>query len=308
MDPTPVEPTEVPFIEGENGVRGWDVIKDEVTNKFTEALENAGVDVSEITDENGRIDLEKLAENPDVLDALSGLDTPLEVTVNINGATELPSEIISLIEGKNIDLTLEMGEGILWIINGNSVTGTDMGNIDLGVNKNSSTIPVDVINEVTGERYSMQIEIAHDGDFGFTATLSVNMEEKNAGYYANLFYYDEEVDALEFVSYAQIDPEGNAALEFTHASAYTIVVSAEPMNADDLTSETKETTGDTDAENPSTGIQMNNGADGSNMTLWIVIAVAVVLVLAGLGVFVANKKKKTMNSKQDSKQTINRNK
>jgi len=295
LDPTPEDPIEAPFIEGEDGQQGWDVIKDEVTDKFTEALEDAGVDVSEITDENGRIDLDKLAENPDVLDALSSLETPLEVVVNMNGATELPSEIISLIAGKNIDLTLEMGEGILWIINGNTVTSTDIGDIDLGVNKGSSTIPVDVVNEVTGERYSIQLEIAHEGDFGFTATLSVNMEEENAGYYANLFYYNVETAGLEFVSYAQIDTEGNAALEFTHASAYTIVVSEEPMSAENLTASKDTDKSGTDGTS-STDISESAGTmeEESNDTgafTWLFIAIVAIFIIAA-GIYFVTKRKK----------------
>ena len=41
--------------------------------------------------------------------------------------------------------------------------------------------------------------LAYDGEFGFTATLTVNMESKNAGLYANLFYYNEQTGELEFI-------------------------------------------------------------------------------------------------------------
>lgn len=40
---------------------------------------------------------------------------------------------------------------------------------------------MDVINNVTGERYSIQVSLAYDGEFGFTEVLSINMESKNAG-------------------------------------------------------------------------------------------------------------------------------
>ena len=50
------------------------------------------------------------------------------------------------------------------------------------------SIPVDVINNVTGEHSSLNLTLAYDGEFGFAATLTVNMESKNAGLYANLFY------------------------------------------------------------------------------------------------------------------------
>jgi len=288
LDSTPEDPTEAPFLVGEDGQQGWDVIKGDVTDKFTEALETAGVDISEITDEDGRIDLDKLAENPDVLDALSGLETPLEATINMNGATELPSEMIALIAGKNINLILDMGNGIQWTINGNSVTGEDFGDIDLGVSIDSDAIPVDVVNEISGEHYNMSIEIAHDGEFGFEATLSINMKEENAGYYANLFYYNEETEALEFLNCAQIDDKGKVALTFTHASAYTIVVSEEPMNADNLTA-SADTDGTDTSVTPKTPDTMETPSQGISVVVWIILGV-VIMIMAAAGIYFLKKK------------------
>lgn len=38
----------------------------------------------------------------------------------------------------------------------------------MGVRKNTNTIPVDVINAVTCKKYTIQISLAHEGNFGFT--------------------------------------------------------------------------------------------------------------------------------------------
>ena len=121
-----------------------------------------------------------------------------------------------------------MGDGISWKINGKEITDA-AGDIDFGVTIGADagkSIPVDAINNVTGERYSMNLTLAYDGRFGFTARLTINMESKNTGRYANLFYYNEQTGELEFVSAGQIDADGNVELEFTHASDYTIVIDA----------------------------------------------------------------------------------
>ena len=282
---TPEEGAEgAPFIEGENGQQGWDVIREEVRDKFTEALEDAGVDLSGVTDANGQIDLDKLVNSPEIMEALSNLQDTLEVTVNMNGATELPAEIISLIAGKNIDLILEMEDGISWKINGNSVTGTDFENIDLNVTKDADTIPVSVINQISGEHYSMQIELSHDGEFGFEAILAINMEPKNAGYYANLFYFDEAVEELEFMCYSEIDMDGLAQLTFTHASAYTIVVSDEPMDGSAVEgSDSKE-------EDTNQSAEVTVSAKEPWNPTWLII-LGVVIILAGIGGFIIYKKK-----------------
>ena len=250
-----------PFIEGKNGEQGWAAI----TSEITDTLAKAPADSSE----------------------------PLAVTVDMNGNTDLPADIISLIAGKNVDLTLDMGDGISWTINGNSVTGEAFSDINLDVTRNADKIPVDIINQVTGENYSMQIELSHNGEFGFTATLNINLEKANAGYYANLFYFNEETEALEFMGTAQIDEDGNAALDFVHASAYTIIVSAEPMSAEDVADAgTSDQEGQTDTETSDTTVEATDATNGSMLALWLILGV-VVVIAAGGGIYLVRKKRET---------------
>ena len=71
---------------------------------------------------------------------------------------------------------------------------------------------------------TVQITLAHDGEFGFTMTLSAPLGEENAGYWANLYHYDEEAETLNFEAAAEIDQDGNVKIPFTHASQYAIVI------------------------------------------------------------------------------------
>ena len=147
-----------PYIKDDSGKEGWDVIK------------------------------------PQLEEAKSG-DT---VTVVMNGTTVVPKDVIDSIKGKDTTLVLDMGNGLSWKIYGKDITDA-AGDIDFDVTVGADagkSIPVDVINNVTGERYSMNLTLAYDGEFGFTATLTVNMESKNAGLYANLFYYNEQTGEL----------------------------------------------------------------------------------------------------------------
>ena len=77
---------------------------------------------------------------------------------------------------------------------------------------------------VNGEDGTVQITLAHDGEFGFTMTLSAPLGEENAGYWANLYHYDEEAEKLNFEAAAEIDEDGNVKIPFTHASQYAIVI------------------------------------------------------------------------------------
>ncbi|MBE5943651.1 MAG: LPXTG cell wall anchor domain-containing protein, partial [Lachnospiraceae bacterium] len=87
-----------------------------------------------------------------------------------------------------------------------------------------NNIPVDVINNITGEKSTIEVNLAYSGEFGFTAVLTTNLSSANAGYYANLFYYNPTTKELEYVCADVIADDGTAELTFTHASDYVIVI------------------------------------------------------------------------------------
>lgn len=234
-----------PYIKDDSGKEGWDVIK------------------------------------PQLEEAKSG-DT---VTVVMNGTTVVPKDVIDSIKGKDTTLVLDMGNGLSWKINGQDITEPS-GDIDFGVNVGADagkSIPVDVINNVTGERYSMNLTLAYDGEFGFTATLTVNMESKNAGLYANLFYYNEQTGELEFISAGQIDSDGNVELVFTHASDYTIVVDAKIMS-DNAQADNK-----SDETIPAPKTDDSTSKYAWNNTIIIIIGICIILIVFG-AVFYVRKK------------------
>lgn len=207
------------------------------------------------------------------------------VTVAMNGTTVVPKDIFDSIKGEDVTLVLDMGNGLSWKINGQDITEPS-GDIDFGVTVGvdaGKSIPVDVINNVTGERFSLNLTLAYDGELGFTATLTVNMESKNAGLYANLFYYNEQTGELEFICAGQIDSDGNVELEFTHASDYTIVVDTRIMSgngqADNKADET--------IPAPKTGYSTSKYA--WNNTIIIIIGICIILIVFG-AVFYVRKK------------------
>lgn len=234
-----------PYIKDDSGKEGWDVIK------------------------------------PQLEEAKSG-DT---VTVVMNGTTVVPKDVIDSIKGKDTTLVLDMGNGLSWKIYGKDITDA-AGDIDFDVTVGADagkSIPVDVINNVTGEHSSLNLTLAYDGEFGFTATLTVNMESKNAGLYANLFYYNEQTGELEFISAGQIDPDGNVELVFTHASDYTIVVDAKIMS-DNAQADNK-----SDETIPAPKTDDSTSKYAWNNTIIIIIGICIILIVFG-AVFYVRKK------------------
>ena len=234
-----------PYIKDDSGKEGWDVIK------------------------------------PQLEEAKAG-DT---VTVVMNGTTVVPKDVIDSIKGKETTLVLDMGNGLSWKIYGKDITDA-AGDIDFDVTVGADagkSIPVDVINNVTGERSSMNLTLAYDGEFGFTATLTVNMESKNAGLYANLFYYNEQTGELEFISAGQIDPDGNVELVFTHASDYTIVVDTRIM------SDNGQADNKADETIPASKTDDSTSKYTWNNTIIIIIGICIILIVFG-AIFYVRKK------------------
>ena len=243
------ETTEAPFIRGKNGKEGWDVIRDEV-NRTKEGK---------------------------------------TVTVDMNGSAVVPGDVLDEIKGKDITIVFDMGNGITWSVNGQSITSDKIGDIDFSVKVGTNTIPVDVINNVTGERQSKQISLAYDGEFGFTAVLSINMEASNAGMYANLFYFNEKIGELEFICADEIAADGTAELTFIHASDYAIVIDKESMEGSVQIDSPASESQDTETESTQTGVEVSNDA----WNPWWIIVIGIMVIVIGLGVFLVAKKNKS---------------
>lgn len=149
------------------------------------------------------------------------------INVIMNGTTTVPGNVFDIIKGKDINIVLDMGNGVTWSVNGKDITADKVKDIDFGVKAGSeanNTIPVDVLNRVTGERYSVNLSLSYTGEFGLKAVLTMNVKAENAGLYANLYYYNGQTGALEFICSDKIAADGTARLTFTHASEYTVVV------------------------------------------------------------------------------------
>ena len=141
------------------------------------------------------------------------------------GQTKLDKEVFEALAGRDVTLEISLPGGVSWTVNGQDIPeNTDLTDLDLGVTLDASTIPVSVINTVTGAVDTIQLSLKHDGEFGFTMILSAPLGETNAGYWANLYYYNTRTRALVFQSASKIATDGTASFPFSHASDYAIVI------------------------------------------------------------------------------------
>ena len=239
----------MPFLKGENGKEGWDVIREEA--KQAPAGE--------------------------------------EITVDMNGTTEVPGSLFDLIRGEDVTVVFAMDNGITWSVNGRDVTVEGVRDIDFGVKygeQAEGNIPVSVINNVTGEKFHTGLSLAYDGEFGFQAVLTLNMDQKNAGLYASLYYYNEQTGEMEFICEEEIAEDGSVALTFTHASEYILVVDAKTAEQEPADTETG------NVQPADTGIVAAPAQEENHTAWWIFLIGAAAAAVGALAVILVNRKRR----------------
>ncbi len=164
-----------------------------------------------------------------------------------------------------------------------------------------NNITVNVISNVTGEKETIEVNLAYSGNFGFKAVLTANLGSNNAGYYANLYYYNPITDKLEYMCADVIVSNGEAELAFTHASDYLVVIDDVDLGKDEVPDSGKDEVIDSDKSEVSnignhvvlnTGSRtMPNTGDAGTIHLWIMLLDSL-LGMAGVAGYAKMAKKK----------------
>lgn len=206
------------------------------------------------------------------------------VKIAMGDAVVLPKAILEAAKGKDITLEVQMIH-YTWKIAGTSITEDGLKDINLQITQNTKNIPENVISNVAGSNPVVQISLAHNGEFGFSAELTLNVGKDYSGKVGNLYYYNEK-GVMEFKNKGTVEENGNVSLQFTHASEYAIVLTEKqaatiPQNT---TTESKTTTTQTSgAETVKTG-------DNQDVAGYVIlIGMAGIIIAAG---FTSKRRKK----------------
>ena len=207
----------------------WDVITGNVTiddNTFTMPAESVAIKAIFARNSAVTPPINPPTVSEETTDAIADAQPGETVTVDLShGSTKLDKDVFETLAGKDVTLVVDLGDGLSWTVNGSDIPeDADFTDIDMSVTMNSDGIPVDVVNAITGERSSVQLTLAHDGAFGFTMTLTAPLGAENAGYWANLYHFDEEAGTMTFETAAPIGRDGSVSLALSHASQYAIVI------------------------------------------------------------------------------------
>mgnify|MGYP004613367539 FL=1 len=221
----------------------------------------------------------------EVVDTINAVSDGTTVIVNVNGTTAIPEDVFNSMSGKDVNVVFKVGENATWVVKGKDIKNKLSKAIDLGVTLGKSDIPSDKIKALAGDNASIELSLAHDGEFGFTATLRLYVGTQYNGKYANLYYYNEKTGSLEYVKAVKVNADGAVEYEFTHASDYVIVMS----NAD-MKPATPPANTTTPTANPTPADQKGSSVATGDKTP--IAQTAAILIIGGCVLFVAYRRRK----------------
>lgn len=270
----PIVTPEIPVVE---------TVKTETTTK-TETTKTPASEVEEVVETKPAVKLEtKVIEEKveEIAKAQEGTKLVVEMKkADGEVATEVPVEILEAVKGKDVEITLDMGD-YSWTINGKDVLASDLKAINLEVTLDTEAVAPSIVDALAGGEPTRQLSLTHNGDFGFKASLTINVGSEHEGEFGNLYYHDSN-GKLVFMNAGQIDADGNVSLDFSHASDYVVVVGRDRTEEEAVAANTDVEDSTTD----NTGVV--DDTDSGFPVALVVIVVALVVVIA---VFVIKKKK-----------------
>lgn len=216
------------------------------------------------------------------------------VTVDMSSATVVPKEVLEAAKGRDVDIVLDMGS-YTWTISGREIYDSNLTDIDLEVSMGTDNIPPRLVQELAKGRPVQQISLTHNGNFGFQASLTLNVGAQYEGKYGNLYYYDSD-GRMVFMNAGVIGEDGKVSLDFSHASEYAIVISDEPMKTEvvvnpDAGKGEQNKVDDTNAAGDSTG-DGTVAETGDNVNVLPVVVLVIVAAAVIIGCVVIRKKRK----------------
>ncbi len=241
-------------------------------------------------------------------------------TIDMGTNSVLYEETLASLRGQDIDVTLDMGNNISWIINGKNILADEANGIDMGIRTDAGSIPAPLLAQAAGlgnVNRVIELELSHNGSFDFLPTLVLRTDTCYAGYYAALFYYNPEAGQLEYKDETTISETGEILFSFSHASGYIVIIGSESMSA--IAAITESETGQAASgilpenlpeENLTVadiGIPQADSESGGSRPVVLLLLILLLLILAAIGLtvyFLLRRRKETAEDGTASEESI----
>ncbi|MCI7759831.1 MAG: bacterial Ig-like domain-containing protein, partial [[Eubacterium] saphenum] len=161
----------------------------------------------------------------DVASDISKLTDGTTKTINLNGGTTVPVDVVKAIATSNAEVTLEVDEVFSWTIDGSDIDPKDAKAANLSITKTTVT-GTSALRGTVGTGFTIK-------GTNVKSELNINFKATHAGEFANLF---KKVDGkLVFVDNVKVDKNGSAiGLEVSEKGEYVVMLGKYSDRAGDM--------------------------------------------------------------------------
>jgi len=145
----------------------------------------------------------------------------------------IPTFILETLQDSNTTLAMHTGMGVTFSITSSDIPDhTDTGTtVNLTVRQGELTAPETLIKEKTKDTiHSIEIPMESHESFGMTVNIHFSLGAENADNYANLYRYNEQTGAFEYLGSYQINQDGQAMFGITGGADFLLTVTTEKPN------------------------------------------------------------------------------
>ncbi|MBQ3105613.1 MAG: hypothetical protein IJC59_07140, partial [Lachnospiraceae bacterium] len=204
------------------------------------------------------------------------------VHLELNKNTIISESVVRLVQKSEADLVVTLSDGSFWTIHTATVDNMPK-EVDMQVAFASGMIPEKLLGQFAQGKQFLEFQLAHEGDFGFQALLTLSAGEALSGMIANLFYYNPGTESLEYQTETTVTQEGYVTLPFTHASEYVLIFAKTSMSDRNAEAENVAESGGVTEEETETASEKEEERTFLLPVLMVAAAAGILLVV---GVFV----------------------
>lgn len=147
-------------------------------------------------------------------------------TVNMKTETEIPSNVLKALKGKNVTINFKFSNGAVFSLNGNDISSTSA--ISPTIRYGSTSIPSSLKKKAvkTNDGVSSSQFSINGGSFGASASVTVKFNAKRAGCSAKLYRYNASANTLSLVSRSTVGSSGQCKFDdVKQGGEYLVVLS-----------------------------------------------------------------------------------
>ena len=149
-------------------------------------------------------------------------NSAVEISLDENN-TNLPADVVENTKGKDVELIVNVGS-YQWSVNGMAVTNDSIADVNLGVKENQGIVPDEITNRYVDNQSTVEVNLEHEGQFGYEAKLKIFVGLDYAGDIASVLHYNPTTGRLEYQGNSLVDDKGYVDMGLSHASSYMVVM------------------------------------------------------------------------------------